>query len=108
MHASHAGNKVSSFAALINLLRYARGYRKRIILASICSALNTFFDVMPEILIGVAIDVVVNQQESFVASLGFATPKSQIIVLGVLTFLIWAGESPVSYTHLTLPTNREV
>ncbi len=105
MDVSHAGNKVSSFAALINLLRYARGYRKRIILASICSALNTFFDVMPEILIGVAIDVVVNQQESFVASLGFATPKSQIIVLGVLTFLIWAGESLFQYLYLVLWRN---
>ena len=37
-----------------------------------------------------------------------------VILLGiaaVLLFLGWpnkSGESPVSYTHLTLPTNREV
>ena len=68
----------SSFSALIRLLRYARGYRRRVLLASTCSALNTLFDVMPEILIGIAIDVVVNQEASFVAGLGFATPKSQI------------------------------
>ena len=70
----------TSFSALLSLLRYASGYRRRIILASTCSALNTLFDVMPEILIGIAIDVVVNQQESFVASLGFDTPKSQILM----------------------------
>jgi len=59
----------TSFGALLHLLRYAKGYRRRIILASTCSALNTFFDVLPEILIGIAIDVVVNQESSFVASL---------------------------------------
>jgi len=43
---------------------------------------------MPEILIGIAIDVVVNRESSFVASLGFTTPESQIIALAVLTFFI--------------------
>ena len=95
----------TSFSALLSLLRYARGYRTRIILASICSALNTFFDVMPEILIGIAIDVVVNQQESFVASLGFDSPKSQILVLAFLTFVIWAGESLFQYLYLILWRN---
>ena len=95
----------TSFGALLHLLRYARGYRRRIILASICSALNTFFDVMPEILIGIAIDVVVNQESSFVASLGFATPKSQIVALGLLTFIIWLGESLFQYLYLILWRN---
>lgn len=95
----------TSFGALLHLLRYARGYRRRIILASICSALNTFFDVMPEILIGIAIDVVVNQEASFVASLGFETPKAQIVALGVLTFIIWLGESLFQYLYLILWRN---
>jgi ATP-binding cassette subfamily B protein len=95
----------TSFEALLSLLRYARGYRKRIVLASTCSALNTFFDVMPEILIGIAIDVVVNQQASFVASLGFDTPKSQILVLAVLTLIIWIGESLFEYLYLVLWRN---
>lgn len=95
----------TSFGALLHLLRYARGYRRRIILASICSALNTFFDVMPEILIGIAIDVVVNQEASFVASLGFASPQSQIVVLGVLTFIIWLGESLFQFLYLVLWRN---
>ncbi len=95
----------TSFAALLHLLRYAKGYRRRIVLASTCSALNTFFDVMPEILIGIAIDVVVNQQQSFVASLGFATPQSQIVALGVLTFIIWVGESVFEFLHLILWRN---
>ena len=95
----------TSFGALLHLLRYAKGYRRRIILASTCSALNTFFDIMPEILIGVAIDVVVNQETSFLSGFGFDTPQSQIVMLGFLTFLIWAGESIFEYLYLILWRN---
>ncbi len=95
----------TSFSALLHLLRYAHGYRTRIILASTCSALNTLFDIMPEILIGVAIDVVVNQQESFLAGFGVDTPQAQIIMLGFLTLLIWAGESLFQYLYLILWRN---
>jgi len=94
-----------SFDALMRLLRYAKGYRRRIVLASTCSALNTFFDVMPEILIGIAIDVVVNQQASFLAGFGFDTPQSQIMMLGFLTFVIWVGESLFQYLYLILWRN---
>lgn len=95
----------TSFSALLQLLRYAKGYRRRILLASTCSALNTLFDIMPEILIGVAIDVVVNQQESFLAGLGFASPQSQILALAFLTLLIWAGESLFEFLYLILWRN---
>ena len=69
-----SGAAGTSFAALRRLLRYAVGFRRRIILASICSVANKIFDVMPEILIGIAIDVVVRQEDSFLASLGIADP----------------------------------
>ncbi|WP_445401013.1 ABC transporter ATP-binding protein [Zobellella sp. An-6] len=95
----------SSFQALGRLLRYARGYRSRIIAATCCSILNKLFDIAPEILIGIAIDVVVNQEQSFVARLGFVTPKEQILVLGVLTFFIWAGESLFEYLYQILWRN---
>ena len=84
---------LSSFNVLIRLLRFARGYRARIILASLYSVLNKLFDVLPEILIGVAIDVVVRREESFVAGLGIIEPFDQVLLLGVLTVLVWAMES---------------
>lgn len=95
----------SSFAALVRLLRYARGYRRRVVLASICSTLNVAFDVMPEILIGVAIDVVVNREASFLAAFGFDSPQSQILALGGLTLFIWVGESLFQYLYLILWRN---
>lgn len=94
-----------SFAALGRLLRYARGYRRQIMAATACSIINKLFDIAPEILIGIAIDVVVNQEESFVATLGFVEPRDQIIVLGGLTFFIWAGESLFEYLFQILWRN---
>lgn len=95
----------SSFAALGRLLKYARGYRRQIIAATTCSIINKLFDIAPEILIGIAIDVVVNKEESFVASLGFETAQEQITILAVLTFFIWAGESIFEYLFQILWRN---
>lgn len=95
----------SSFNALLRLLKYARGYRRQILAASACSMINKLFDIAPEILIGVAIDVVVNQEQSFVAGLGFDTPREQITILAVLTFFIWAGESLFEYLYQILWRN---
>ncbi len=83
----------SSASVLVRLLRYASGYRKRVWLASLCSVLNKLFDVMPEILIGMAIDVVVRQDKSFLADFGILEPFNQMLFLGVLTIVVWAFES---------------
>ncbi|NNE61070.1 MAG: ABC transporter ATP-binding protein [Woeseia sp.] len=95
----------TSFAALLRLLRYARGFRRRIVLASICSVLNKLFDVMPEILIGIAIDVVVRQKASFVAELGIEDPAWQLGLLGGLTLVVWILESLFEYLYLVLWRN---
>jgi ATP-binding cassette subfamily B protein len=89
-----------SNAPLIRLIKYAKGERMAVLWASFCSVVNKLFDIAPEILIGVAIDVVVRQESSFVAELGVVDPKHQILLLGLLTFLIWAGESLFEYFHL--------
>jgi len=90
---------------IIRLLKYAKGLRARIILASLCSMINKLFDIAPEILIGIAIDVVVSKQDSFLASFGFNEPKSQLLVLAVLTFLIWLGESIFQFLYAVLWRN---
>ena len=99
------GTHSQSFQALVRLLRYAKGYRRRIAAATLCSIINKLFDIAPEILIGVAIDVVVNQENSFVARLGFESPQEQITILAVLTFFIWAGESLFEYLYQILWRN---
>ena len=95
----------TSFAALLRLLRYARGFRRRIVLATICSITNKLFDVMPEILIGIAIDVVVRQKDSFVAAMGISDPRWQLGFLGALTLFVWISESVFEYLYLVLWRN---
>jgi ATP-binding cassette subfamily B protein len=90
----------SSFSALRRLLGYASGFRRRIALATFYSVMNKLFDVMPEILIGIAIDVVVRQKDSFVAALGIPDPKWQLVLLGALTLLVWIFESVFEYLLL--------
>lgn len=84
---------------LKRLFNYARQYRLDVIKATIYSILNKFFDVLPEILIGVAVDVVVNRQDSFIAKLGISDPKHQIILLSILTAFVWAAESLFQYLY---------
>ncbi|MBT5955764.1 MAG: ABC transporter ATP-binding protein [Candidatus Marinimicrobia bacterium] len=69
------------------------------ILASFYSVLNKIFDLAPEILIGITVDLIVERKDSFVASLGFESITSQIIFLGISTFFIWSLESLFQYLY---------
>lgn len=84
---------------LTRLFAFARPYRRNAGLASMFSVLNKFFDVLPELLIGVAVDVVVNQKQSFLAGLGIAEPMTQLWWLVALTVLIWVCESLFEYLY---------
>ncbi|MEM9089175.1 MAG: ABC transporter ATP-binding protein [Cyanobacteria bacterium P01_F01_bin.53] len=81
------------------LLAYGRRYRGQAWLASLCSLLNTVFDLAPPALIGVAIDIVVDHQDSILAQWGIVELRSQFIVLSILTFLVWVLESAFQYAY---------
>jgi ATP-binding cassette subfamily B protein len=83
-----------------DLLRYLKPWRFRVFRASIFSGLNKIFDIAPEVLIGVAVDLVVKRNESFVASLGIESINNQVLFLGGITFVIWALESLFEYLYL--------
>jgi len=68
---------------LKRLLKYGRRYRLKAWLASICSLLNKFFDLAPPALIGIAVDVVVKQQDSLLAQWGI---KDVFWQLAIITF----------------------
>tara|TARA_B100001750_G_C15512586_1_gene604696 strand:+ start:1506 stop:3287 length:1782 start_codon:yes stop_codon:yes gene_type:complete len=91
--------KTSSDKSFRQLISYARPWKFKIIVASIYSIINKLFDIMPEILIGFAVDLVVKRQDSFIASLGFTSVESQISILAFCTFLIWAFESLFQYLY---------
>ena len=89
----------SSLSSLKQLLIYAKPWRFKIYLATLYSILNKLFDIAPEILIGVAVDLVVNQENSWVAQLGFQTIESQLVFRAGTTFFIWVFESLFQYLY---------
>ena len=44
-------------------------------------------------------DLVVQREQSFIARLGFESIESQITLLAIATFLIWASESIFEYLY---------
>ncbi|MEZ5176519.1 MAG: ABC transporter ATP-binding protein [Acidimicrobiia bacterium] len=82
---------------LRRLWRYAAGYRKRIVLATVWSFLNKAVDIAPPFLIGMAIDVVVNGSDSLMGRLGITEQRNQIIAIAVVTFVVWGLESIFEY-----------
>lgn len=84
---------------LSRLFSHARNYRREVRIASLYSVLNKFFDVLPEVLIGVAVDVVVNQKASFLARVGIVDPKDQLVLLALITVVVWVGESLFQYLY---------
>ena len=81
----------------LRLLDYASIYKRRIALATLYSVLGKIFDIAPPILIGVAVDTVVEQQNSLLAGLGIANPSEQLLVLGIVTLIVWILESLFEY-----------
>ncbi|KFN43948.1 ABC transporter ATP-binding protein [Arenimonas oryziterrae] len=84
---------------LRRLFAFARPYRRDAALGTVYSVLNKFFDVLPELLIGVAVDVVVNRQASFLARLGLVDPMHQLYALVALTVAVWVFESIFEYLY---------
>ncbi|TBR59800.1 ABC transporter [Westiellopsis prolifica IICB1] len=84
---------------LKRLLNYGHKYRKQIWWATICSILNKLFDLAPPALIGIAVDVVVKQQDSIIARLGVRDIFGQFLILSALTVIIWILESALEYAY---------
>jgi ATP-binding cassette, subfamily B, bacterial len=94
-----------SIHPLERLLRYGRAYRSQIWQATVCSILNKMFDLAPPGLIGMAVDVVVQKQDSLIAKLGVKDVFGQLLILSFLTLIIWILESVFEYAYARLWRN---
>ena len=84
---------------LKRLLKYGRRYRLKAWLASICSLLNKFFDLAPPALIGIAVDVVVKQQDSILAQWGIKDVFWQLAIITLVSAVVWTLESIFEYAY---------
>ena len=82
---------------LRDLFNYALEQDTKVRRGIIYSVLNKIFDLAPPVLIGIAIDIVVEGSDSFIGNLGYSYRRQQLIILAVLTFIIWGLESAFDY-----------
>ena len=94
-----------SLPPLQRLLAYGRPHRTQIWLAVLCSILNKIFDLAPPALIGAAVDVVVEQQDSLLARLGIQDVFWQLVALSLLSLVVWGLESAFEYAYARLWRN---
>jgi ATP-binding cassette subfamily B protein len=91
---------------LVRLWRYARGHRPTVVAAIGFSVLNKLADVMPELLIGAAVDVVVRGDDSLVATvLGVEGRFAQLVVLAIINVAVWLVESASEFVANVLWRN---
>ena len=90
---------------LKRLLQYGDKYQTIVWQASICSVLNNIFDLAPPAIIGAAVDVVVQKQDSIVAKFGITDIFAQLVVLSILSALVWILESAFEYAYTLLWRN---
>ncbi len=90
---------------LIRLMSYGKGYRTPIWQATTCSVLNKLFDLAPPALIGAAVDVVVQKQDSLIARFGITDIFWQLLIIVILSAIIWGLESAFEYAYERLWRN---
>jgi len=96
------GRSITSDSAphpFMRLFRYSRKHRQQVWAAIACSILNKVFDLAPPVLIGLAVDVVVNRKNSLLANWGIPDLTLQLLVLSGLTFVVWGLESVFQYAY---------
>ena len=92
-------DSIQTMHPLMRLIRYGRNYHGQIGWAIACSILNKIFDLAPSLLIGAAVDVVVQKQNSVLSRFGVTDLFSQLVILSGLTLVIWGLESAFQYAY---------
>jgi ATP-binding cassette subfamily B protein len=96
---------LSQPSPLRRLLGYAAPHRGRLWLASACSVLNKIFDLGPPVLIGAAVDVIVQREASFLTRFGVVEVWDQLLLLSGITLAVWLLESVFQYAYAILWRN---
>ncbi len=74
-------------------------------LAATVSVLDRTVDLAPPVLIGIAVDIVVQRQDSFLAGMGVESVTAQLWLLAGLTLAVWMLESTFEYIQSVLWRN---
>ena len=92
-----------NLSAFAQLLYYAGLHKAQLFLAILCSSLNALCNILPEVFAGLAIDVVLQKNQSSIAVF-FNEPRvmPQLYIIGALTIFVCVLESLFEYCYLLL------
>ena len=98
-------SKNNSVNSLKRLIDYARNYRLRLWLAIACSILNRLLNLISPAFVGATLDVIVKQEDSLIAQLGFKDILTQFSLLSVGIVITRSLESLLEYIQTRLWRN---
>ena len=90
---------------IIRLYINLKKERSLIIFAFCSSIINRILDLAPPVIIGLAVDIVVKEENSWISNFGFNKVPSQLIFLSIFSGFIWSAESIFQYLYSVLWRN---
>ena len=79
--------------------------RRLLLFAFLSSIINRILDLAPPVIIGLAVDIVVKEQNSWIGSLGIKDVPLQLLFLAFASGIVWSGESFFQYMYSVLWRN---
>ena len=90
---------------IIRLYKNISKEKNLLVFAFSSSVINRVLDLAPPVIIGLAVDIVVQEQNSWISKIGIVEVPNQLIILALLSGLIWSGESIFQYLYSVLWRN---
>ncbi len=90
---------------IVRLYLNLRDERKLLLFAFLSSIINRILDLAPPVIIGLAVDIVVKEQNSWIGSFGIKDVPFQLLFLAFASGIVWSGESFFQYLYSVLWRN---
>ena len=90
---------------IVRLYLNLRDERKLLFFAFLSSIINRILDLAPPVIIGLAVDIVVKEQNSWIGSFGIKDVPFKLVFLAFASGIVWSGESFFQYLYSVLWRN---
>jgi len=91
--------------SIVRLYLNLREERRLLFFAFVSSIINRILDLAPPVIIGLAVDIVVKEQNSWIGSFGIKDVPFQLVFLAFASGIVWSGESFFQYLYSVLWRN---
>ena len=91
--------------SIVRLYLNLREERRLLFFAFVSSIINRILDLAPPVIIGLAVDIVVKEQNSWIGSFGIKDVPLQLLFLAFASGIVWSGESFFQYLYSVLWRN---